>query len=55
MKKQEDPSFKLDAPEVQVTSLLDVLSLFSVGGFEGRALEFYPSLSALEDSDQLLK
>jgi hypothetical protein len=32
---------------VQVTSLYDMIDLFSSGGFEGRAIEFYPSVDAI--------
>mmetsp|Transcript_24692 Transcript_24692/g.41174 ORF Transcript_24692/g.41174 Transcript_24692/m.41174 type:complete len:346 (-) Transcript_24692:125-1162(-) len=42
------------APEVQVTSVLDIIALFSSGGFESRALEIYPSIDALTAAKDLL-
>lgn len=41
-------------PEVQVTSLNDLIGLFSAGGFEGRSVEIYPSIDALEAVGPLL-
>lgn len=35
-------------PEVQVTSLLDIVALFESGGFQSRSIEFYPSMESLE-------
>lgn len=40
---------------VQVTSLYDMIDLFSSGGFEGRAIEFYPSVDAINYARELLK
>ena len=40
--------------EVQVTSLLDLVTLFSSGGFEGRALEMYPSMESMEQASSLI-
>lgn len=41
-------------PQVQVTSLLDLVKLFSTGGFEGRALEVYPGMEAIESARLLM-
>jgi hypothetical protein len=35
-KKAEDPSSTVKQAELQVTSILDLVQLFSMGGFEGR-------------------
>ena len=43
------------APDIQVTSLLDLVRLLSEGGFEGRALEVYPSIDAIEAARQLFR
>jgi hypothetical protein len=40
--------------DVQVTSLLDLVTLFSTGGFEGRALEIYPSMESMEQASTLI-
>jgi hypothetical protein len=40
--------------DVQVTSLLDLVTLFSSGGFEGRALEIYPSMDSMEQASALI-
>ena len=40
---------------VQVTSLYDMIDLFSSGGFEGRAIEFYPSIDAINYARELMK
>lgn len=40
-------------PEVQITSLQDMVSLFSSGGFEGRAIEFYPSIESINNAKEL--
>ena len=40
---------------VQVTSLYDMIDLFSSGGFEGRAIEFYPSVDAINYARELIK
>ena len=47
-------SSDMKSPEVQVTSLLDLVKLFNTGGFEGRALEVYPSMDAIEDARALI-
>jgi len=39
---------KKDAPDIQVTSLKDMISIFGQGGIEGRAIEFYPSIASIE-------
>ena len=41
--------------ELQVTSLLDLVQLFSTGGFEGRALEVYPSMDAIASAKELME
>ena len=46
---------KADEVIVQVTSLYDMIELFSTGGFEGRAIEFYPSVDAINYARELLK
>jgi hypothetical protein len=43
------------AAEVQLTSILDVVQLFSTGGFEGRALEIYPSMDAVDNARTLMQ
>jgi hypothetical protein len=50
------PAGKLssDEPEVQVTSALDLIVLFSQGGFESRALEIYPSIDAITAAKDIL-
>lgn len=42
------------SPDVQVTSLLDLIQLFSTGGFEGRAIEIYPTIDAIEAAQDML-
>jgi Tic22-like family len=44
----------LAPPTVQETSLKDLVKLFSSGGFEGRALEIYPSIESIEDAQSLI-
>ena len=51
--KTNSPDMK--SPDVQVTSLLDLVKLFNTGGFEGRALEVYPSMDAIEDARALIR
>ena len=41
-------------PDVQVTSILDLVQLFSTGGFEARALEIYPSVSAVQYAREIM-
>jgi Tic22-like family len=41
--------------DVQVTSLLDLITLFNTGGFEGRALEIYPSMESMEQASILIE
>ena len=41
-------------PNVQVTSILDLVQLFSTGGFEARALEIYPSVSAVQYAREIM-
>jgi len=43
-----------EGPEVQVTSMLDLIGLFSQGGFESRALEIYPSMDAITAAKDIL-
>ena len=40
--------------DVQVTSLLDLVTLFNTGGFESRALEIYPSMESMEQASSLI-
>lgn len=40
--------------EIQVTSLVDLVQLFSGGGFQLRAVEFYPSIPAIEQARALI-
>ena len=48
-------SKETDKPaDVQVTSLMDLVTLFSSGGFEGRALEMYPSMESMEQASTLM-
>ena len=46
---------KADEVVIQITSLYDMISLLSTGGFEGRAIEFYPSIESINDAKELLK
>ena len=48
----EEPQSQSPAP-IQVTSLLDMIALFTTGGFESRALEIYPSMDAFEAASTL--
>lgn len=41
-------------PDVQETSLLDIITLFQGGGFEGRPLEFYPGIDDIEKAKTLM-
>ena len=50
--KTNSPDMK--SPDVQVTSLLDLVKLFNTGGFEGRSLEVYPSMDAIEEARKLI-
>jgi hypothetical protein len=44
-----------EVPEnLQIVSLKDLITKFSKGGFEGRAIEIYPSMVAIEDATNLL-
>lgn len=38
----------------QEVSLLDIISLFKTGGFEGRSLEFYPSVDSIAEARALM-
>jgi hypothetical protein len=49
-----DTSSSLAPPTVQETSLRDLVQLFSSGGFEGRALEIYPSMESIESARSLI-
>ena len=40
--------------DVQVTSLFDLVTLFNSGGFEGRALEMYPSIESMEQATKII-
>lgn len=51
--RESKPSLKTD-PELQVFSVLDLVKLFSTGGFEGRAVEVYPSMEAVEAARTLI-
>lgn len=52
--KKEEGGVPLKAPDVQVTSVIDLAALFAAGGFEGRAIEIYPSIDALEAAQAML-
>lgn len=41
-------------PDLQITSILDLVQLFSTGGFEARALEIYPSVSSIQYAKELM-
>jgi hypothetical protein len=41
-------------PTIQITSLLDIIQLFSTGGFEGRSLEIYPSMESIENARKIM-
>lgn len=41
-------------PVVQETSLLDIITLFQGGGFEGRPLEFYPGMEDIEKARTIM-
>ena len=43
-----------ESPEIGVTSVKDILSLWSTGGLEGRALEIYPSIDAIENARNIM-
>jgi hypothetical protein len=48
---------KLDinkTPDMGVSSVKDILSLWGTGGFEGRSLELYPSIDAIENARNLM-
>jgi len=56
-KKATNPAAKLvdvDSVEIQVISIKDLLNRFSSGGFEGRALEIYPSMDAVTAASAML-
>lgn len=54
LQESKDKGSELKAPDVQVTSVLDLVRLFGTGGFEGRALEVYPSMEAIEQARALI-
>jgi hypothetical protein len=41
-------------PEIGVSSVKDILSLWGTGGFEGRSLELYPSMDAIENARSIM-
>ena len=41
-------------PEIGVSSVKDILSLWGTGGFEGRSLELYPSMDAIENARNIM-
>ena len=43
-----------EALQVQEVSLLDIMKLFQTGGFESRALEFYPSNDSITQARRLM-
>ena len=56
-KKSDNPkSVEVESttPNVQTTSLLDLVKLLGVGGFEGRSLEIYPSIDAIQSARDLI-
>jgi len=54
-KKAENPSIEFTQPEIQVSSVLEMATLFASGGFEGRAIEFFPSMTAIEEAQKMFK
>jgi hypothetical protein len=50
-KKQGDANAQ---PSLQLTSISDLISLFNVGGFEGRALELYPAIDNIEAARSMM-
>lgn len=51
---QKEREIDIKTPEVQVTSIKDLVGLFSQGGFEGRAIELYPSIDAIEAARSII-
>lgn len=43
------------APDIQVTSCLTLVKLFSSGGFEGRAIELFPSIDEIDNYKALVR
>lgn len=41
-------------PDIGVTSIRDIVSLWGTGGFESRSLELYPSMDAIENARNLM-
>lgn len=41
-------------PEIQTTSLLDIIDLFNTGGFESRALEIFPDMQSIETARAMM-
>ena len=41
-------------PEIQTSSLLDIINLFNTGGFESRALEIYPDIESIETAKAMM-
>ena len=50
----ESESTEIKIPDLQVTSLFDIVQIFSTGGFEGRALEIYPSMNSVEEARNIM-
>ncbi len=52
LEEDEKRKEKKDVPktDIQVTSLRDMIQIFSQGGVEGRAIEFYPSAENIEQA-----
>lgn len=45
---------KIAVPDIQTTSLLDIINLFNTGGFESRALEIFPDMENIEQAKSLM-
>ena len=42
------------SPEIGVSSVKDIISLWNTGGFEGRALEIYPSMDSIDNARNIM-
>jgi len=44
----------IKSPEIGVSSVKDIISLWNTGGFEGRALEIYPSMDSIDNARNIM-
>ena len=51
--KKEQKS-DLKKPDIQTTSLLDIIDLFNTGGFESRALEIFPDMQSIKVAKEMM-